>query len=280
MRHQMFLSEPQSGGSWQGGARNAASLPNLYSLAKCVVLGIAILSVPVSLQSCEPSRADTNGSLKKANNKMFDAEKMVEALVNHNPPPQIVDDGDARAVFPENYNWNEQGRVPKVIESLMEHAEEAWPELVNALNDKRYSVTFRIHDCPSNWSVGNVCAEIISDYLAQGYYFHDVHDAAEGRRWDIIMMNPVARKDLKMWCQERKDKKLYELQIETCEWAITKIPEFFPRASDNSRQKATEAIRAVIKSLNATKKPLRPQCFYMKKGAMGEGGGSYHERRL
>ncbi len=161
----------------------------------------------------------------------------------------------------------------------MEHTEQAWPDLVNALDDQRYSVTFTIHDYPSNWSVGKVCGEIISDYLAQGCYFHPVYDDADGRRWETIMMNPVPRESLKQWCQERKNKTLYELQIETCEWAITTIAASFPLASADSQRQAIEAIRAEIKALETTKKPLRPECFYMAKGAMGEGGGPYRERR-
>lgn len=257
----------------------AARRPSLHLLLKCAVLGVAMWCNLMPVRSGEPAPLDTHSFQKMADDAAFDAKNMVEALVNHNAPPMIVNDGDGRAVFAENYDWSEQDRIPKLIATLMDRAEEAWPELVHALDDKRYSVTFRIHDYPSNWSVGNVCKEIISDYLARGYYFHSVADDADGRQWDVAMMNPVPRKDLTKWCQARKDKKLYELQIETCQWAITKIPDFFPKASEDSRRKAIVAIKAEITLLDATRKPLRPECFYMWKGAMGEGGGPYHERR-
>ena len=54
------------------------------------------------------------------------------------------------------------------------------------------------------------------------------------------MMNPVPRKNLRTWCEERKNKKLYELQIEACEWAISRVQDSFPKASEDSRRRATE----------------------------------------
>lgn len=272
MRHSVFLGLRWADDLWQGTGNRRCFRWLVTSL-----IGMSVLSCPLSLQADEPSQANAPGAQKKVNDRMFDAKRTVESPVNHNSPPTIIRGGNARAVFPEDYDWCEQRRVSEVIESLMEHAEEAWPELVNALSDDRYSVTFNIHDSPSNWRIGHVCAEIIYDYLAQGYFSHSVPDTVDGRRWRAIMMRPAARDDLTKWCQERKNKRLYELQIETCEWAIAEIPESFPMASADWQQKAIAEIRAEIRSLKTAKKALRPDYFYMRK-AMGEGGGAIGSR--
>jgi hypothetical protein len=224
----------------------------------------------------QSTAAESNG---KADNRMFDARKMIDALANSNAPPRILEDGDGHVAFPQNYIWSEQDRIPKVIATLTDHAEESWPELVGAIDDDRYSITFKIHDYPSNWTVGDVCSEIIRDYLVQGYYAYRIDDPATGgRRWSAYMKHiPEAydpeNKELKKWCQGHKDKKLYELQIAACEWAVNKISEYFPNVANTTKRKSIEAIKEEIKKLQQTKKPLHPECFYLSKRAMGEGGG-------
>jgi hypothetical protein len=65
-----------------------------------------------------------------------------------------------------------------------------------------------------------------------------------------------------LWCEARKGKKLYELQIETCELAIPKVKEVYPGMPEAKRDKAIEEIRASIKKLKETKRAVRPERLY------------------
>jgi hypothetical protein len=290
-QHVRYLIAP-----WMFGSRINTYLLRLLWMDIYVIICVSFCWITTSLRADEPANIENINNHILTDKKMFDAKHIVDSLVSHNNPPKFVaiydndeladavQAGDVELFFEKQYDWNEQDRIPKVINSLMDHAEEAWPELVNALGDERYSATYRIGEHIYNLTVDRVCSEIIIDNLILGFYFHSVYDpVSDGRQWQVIMKRaPVEyhdpkHKELKDWCQARKDKKLYELQIEACEWAIKIISEDFPKATEESKLKAREAIKAEIKTLKETKKPLHPECFYMRKGAMEEGGGPIHK---
>jgi hypothetical protein len=153
----------------------------------------------------------------------IDAKAMVEALVNHNPPPKLVD--KARPlVFDPKYDTRESKRAWHAFKELIPHAEEAWPELVRHLDDERYSATFLSpSDAVHVATVGEMCHMIIERNLEVAYFRHfnlgsmDVAVALE--RPEMVR----GTKELKAWCEARSSKKLYELQIEACQWAIKEL---------------------------------------------------------
>lgn len=178
---------------------------------------------------------------------------LVESLASKNPPLKL-EDRRATEPIPDDYDWSEQVRVWLVIQQLIEQVEDAWPELVAHLDDNRHCVT--ISDClfgsgEKNWTVGNVCRILASRTLAQVYYKQIKPESADVYR---KMRTPRFTVDLKKWCEDRSMKALYELQIETCEWACKELEddEKFPRIPQDSRREWISDIRSAAKTLSTT----------------------------
>jgi hypothetical protein len=151
-----------------------------------------------------------------------DARALIEGLVNNNPAPKFVDDNP---VFDPNFDWNEHRRVWKAIPVLVRHSQEAWPELVEHLEDGRYCATF---ESPSGntiqCTVGGMCRLIIGRNLAAAYYLHlKPESVMMYSRYSIPSFAHVDGATLKKWCRERSNKQLYELQIEACELMIAEL---------------------------------------------------------
>ena len=72
--------------------------------------------------------------------------------------------------------------------------------------------------------------------------------------WLSIPAPAHDKKRLKAWCEKRKDKKLYELQIETCQWAIAEIPAV-AELTGHERRRLTDLIQAEIDWLRRTEEP-------------------------
>ncbi len=88
-----------------------------------------------------------------------EAAKMVDAIVNRNQEPKLVNrpSGWPRevALFPESYDWAEDARVLRALDKLFQDRTLAlWEELVRRGDDPRYCVTLV--------SVQNEDAQIIS----------------------------------------------------------------------------------------------------------------------
>jgi hypothetical protein len=194
---------------------------------------------------------------KKSSN---DAHSFVEALANRNPPPTYEVPLHSLPIYDNKYDWSESNRVWKAIPILIRHAEEAWPELVKHIDDKRYCMTVKMFDDSiCNWNVGNFCRDIMGRSLSEAYY-RNLRPLTKivyiKLRWPEIAHDP---KRLKLWLKERSKKKLYELQIEMCEWAIPVVEKDDfrdPRITIKMKQDWIKAIQAEIKSLRESKKAV------------------------
>jgi hypothetical protein len=63
--------------------------------------------------------------------------------------------------------------------------------------------------------------------------------------------------DLSDWRKERKDKAIYQLQIEACEMALRELPKVRATIlSDREKVKARKEIEAEIAKLRRTKRPF------------------------
>jgi hypothetical protein len=221
---------------------------------------------------------------KKPREKIsFDASSTIESLENRNPRPLLVGSGpDYEAVFDKEYDWSEYNRVMKIIPTLVEHAEVAWPQLVEHLRDNRYCTTVKLTysvTFTKNYSIGDVCRKIMAGWLSAAYGKHiseedtDIWPSSE--RGTHLMYAYFSLKEadfardnkrLKSWCEKRKDMPLYELQIDTCRWAITDVPHI-PDLSDKEKQMLKSAIEGDIESLRKSKEPIHFDgfpCDYFK----------------
>jgi hypothetical protein len=233
----------------------------LYALLSCAVVAVA--------QGHHSDDRDPNAN-RVVKEATVDAKALVNALENHNPRPAI---GRPRQnapdfgvpIFDQKYDWHEYTRVNKAIDVLAGSAEAAWPELLRHFDDERYCMTYH-NDVAGNYSLGSVCQLIVRGWLFEGFGRHigpwfDSHainssksELAYARLWAPQMLRGEGR--LKAWCESRRGKRLYELQIEMCEWAISRVTEL-KELSDKEREPFVKAVRAEIVELGKSKKAAR-----------------------
>ena len=192
---------------------------------------VCLLCLPCSAQESE-----RRAGVGKVGKSSAGAREIVEALANRNHPPKHVGEFH-EPIFDAKFDWREDERVWDALDLATKHAEEAWPELVKHLNDDRYCVTYEsFSEYTYDFTVGRVCRVIILRSLSAGYF-----SGVEWRTKKAYLTMETAGflrdpKTLKAWCEKRRDKKLYELQMEMCEWAKTEIEKggrFFQHAQEN-----------------------------------------------
>jgi hypothetical protein len=180
-----------------------------------------------------------------------DSRALVEALASFNPAPRHVGTRHY-PVFDAKFDWREHDRAWEALELLIQNAEFAWPELVNHLDDERYCVTYKsFSGFTLDFTVGGACREVILQNLAYGY-FKTVRPGSKEAYLRLqtpgFLRDPVK---LKAWCEARRNRKLYELQIEICDWAAAELakPEEFPKEDLDTRNRWIAAIQKASESL-------------------------------
>jgi hypothetical protein len=192
-----------------------------------------------------------------------EAIKMVDALVNHNKAPKLVNrprlaQPDVVALFPENYDWKEEERVRRALERLYkERSVELWEELVRRGDDSRYcAVTLEVMSLDAHVeTVGSICSKHAYWCLA-GVFEQHMPDV-EGGRQATLRLAQVD--ELGKWRKARRTKSLYELQIEVGKMALhelaklSKLNDIFSKHQIDSARKKMEA---ELYRLSRTKKPV------------------------
>ncbi len=145
---------------------------------------------------------------------------LVEQLATTNPPATIRGKPPDEEATWSKFDFKEGARLDGVVKQVIQHSEKLWPELVAHLGDDRYCKTVGIDaGFPRNKSIGDVCQLLIGETLSEPYYRHMLGTKETYHKFRI----PDFAKDkpkLREWCLARKDRKLFELQIEACELII------------------------------------------------------------
>jgi peptide methionine sulfoxide reductase MsrB len=171
-------------------------------------LGIGLL-LALSLQSAgdeAPSKTDV-----EKNKKYRD---LIEQLASPNKAPSIRNTSGGSVKFPAGYDVEAQIRIKAARQELHDNFGEALPFLIEALDDKRYSMTidWAEGDAYYNYSVGKICHNVIASQLE--VYRSKIRFAGPPQ-WNKYNY-PISKK----WWQVHKDQSLVELQIEAINWAI------------------------------------------------------------
>jgi hypothetical protein len=184
-----------------------------------------------------------------------DLDRLIDSLANHNEQPRFQINSP---IFAVNYDWNEQDRVVKVINFLIEHnSVDLFPRLIKNLDDKRYSLTCEINGHAFNMTIGYICWTVAYKNLLAPFR------GSWPNRSEIInvisggdkIYYPPPYPNLKEWYQARKDKPLWEMQIEIGEWAIKTI-ENSNEISEHDKSIGIRMTKEVIDMLRKTKKPI------------------------
>jgi hypothetical protein len=170
---------------------------------------------------------------------------LVSQLATTNPKATIRGEpGDQEAVW-DKFDAKEGARVHDAIKEVIQQSEKLWPELIEHLSDDRYCTTIG-HDAgyPRNCSVGDICQMVIGQTLSEPYYRHMQATKQVYRRYRI----PLAKDKTKLreWCLARKEKKLFELQIELCELII----------KDQQESDFTAAVKKEIEGLKKSRQAI------------------------
>ncbi len=157
--------------------------------------------------------------------------KMVRDLANRNPPPKIVMASPPRPesltvpLFPKNYNWEEQNRVVGILRKLRrDTTDEVWEEFVRQAENPQYSLTLIDEDeNATNCSIGSFCGPMAYIRLTHAFSRHlplNPNPTKFGRKISLDIDLGVS---LVKWREQRRNKALYELQIELCEQALIQL---------------------------------------------------------
>ncbi len=187
-------------------------------------------------------------------------ERLINALTTTNDPPELfkTTSGLRTPIFPANFNWKEYARVRAAIKDLESNIEEAWPSVIEHLTDPGFCFTVERYDSAHNDSRGDVCYEIARSWLNRAYAGLMPMDRP---LYQYQAPNGMKHELLQEWCRARRDKKLYEMQIEAGEWAISIIPKE-SKMPKELQDKAISDIQERIAKLRETRKPI-PGSFFV-----------------
>jgi hypothetical protein len=237
-----------------------------------------VCSVLVGLLFVSPALVGESRGGEKP--KATPAAKLVDAIVNRNKAPKIVDWKagimSTAALFHKVHDWKEEARVGEALRRLgKDKTEEVWEELVKRAGDRRYceTATSGVTGDAEVRTVGDVCSWLAYSRLVGVYWQHVPSSwSFDGRApWVRLSLGAVAQ-----WRKRRADKPLYHLQIEVCEMALEVIKALPKRKLDmiprGERERVVRKIEAEIASLKKTKRPVhvRGDWNFLERGIYDE----------
>ena len=222
-----------------------------HDLRQCVsAMVLAVLATAI----CQA------GEEAKGPRTPFSAARVISALASKNPRPTIV---DGRVEFPKDFQWMEQERCWKDIQEIAGNAEQALPELISHLKDDRYCITVHheLFDVNYNWTIGDVCHQLITRTLADSYYHELEPETVELYR--KLRRFGLDRNALVKWCDERKGMKLYELQLEACNWALERVEDkqYLSEVTPDQRSQWLRSIKAAREKISKARKAVPMKNF-------------------
>lgn len=230
------------------------SQSTLSSRLQLLALGLVLIVCMVYLLAlCACGQEEKATIIELPRKSLFDAKKAIDLLENHNSVPLLVPYGEGCSpLFDEKYNWAEYERVVEGIRFLKCHVEEAWPEILSHFGDERYCTSVASEEFERGWNytVGRVCQEIVRNYITAAYDRHLYVLEAGEFDYRAICSPEMLRKaqDLKAWCELRRNKRLFELQVEMCDWAMTYSATI--DVTSQRREAFVNALRAEIKAID------------------------------
>ena len=222
---------------------------------RCVLYAMAFCSLVLTNSALIGQSKNEHGSNREET-------KLIDEIANRNAPPKRVNcDGSTIPLFPKDYDWREQDRVFKSLGRLEKKSvPKLWEELVKKSDDSRYSLTIRdkSSDAPYNESVGFFCYELAYWQLTGVFMRHLPDDPRPGKDGRSVHLTIIPRNSLKKWREERKNKLMYELQIEIGELVIKELAKV-KIVAEEEKDRSHKKIEAEIAILKKSKNPIMLQ---------------------
>jgi hypothetical protein len=145
-------------------------------------------------------------------------ESLLDALASHNRPPRLVTVGDAVIpLFGKDYDWSEQRRVREAIGAVMRtKGDESWWRLRASIHDDRYVLTATRGRSAKNFTLGELCGDIIDSRLCLGFTAH--LPLVPGQLPATFRPEEEYWQHEAEWARERTP--LYAMQVALCKRAI------------------------------------------------------------
>lgn len=174
---------------------------------------LPLLGAVMLLGRCQKVAGDEPPS-KQETTKNY--AQLISQLVSPNKEATTQNGADSKVKFPIGYDVAAQKRIEALRQVLHDDIENALPYLVGALDDQRYCMTINWMDGDAyyNFSVGTICRNVIASHLE--VYREEISFFGSGH-WNRYNY-PISKK----WWDERKGRRLSELQVEAIDWAIEK----------------------------------------------------------
>lgn len=218
----------------------------MFSKTLFVLLSFCMMVLSARVGQCEEPEL--------ASKTLEKYRKLVQQLASPNEEPITMNRGEVSALFPAGYDGKAQVRINEVRKTLHKNFEEAFPALVEALDDRRYCMTINWADGDAyyNWSVGEICHEIIASHME---VYRDKLEEITIKRWHHYDYDVISKE----WGNARKDHSLLELQLEAIDWAIKRR---MAEPEDDLREDHANEIadlRKLRDEIAKSKEPSKPQ---------------------
>ena len=157
---------------------------------------------------------------------------------------------------PRNIDRKTLAEVKAAYDKLSVHFPDSLPSLIDGLSDNRYSY---YQEVPSNGAfechnVGYACYDIITAHIEVYRRYLWVLDRTQVPRTVHFLS---AMGGVKKWYRARRDKSLFDLQLEAVDWALKQPPD--ERVERSDWDNAVAALRTFRDDFAKGKKPFDPE---------------------
>jgi hypothetical protein len=182
-----------------------------------------------------------------------DYAQLISQLVSPNQKPVTENGADSSVRFPTNYDVAAQKRIEVARQTLHDDIENALPYLIGALNDERYCMTidWMSGDAFYNYSVGQICENVIASQLEVYREKIRFSGPAHWKRYDY----PIS----KQWWDERKSRRLSDLQVEATDWAIERRKAEPKDSIREGRENEVAELKKLRDEIAKSGKPAKPR---------------------
>jgi hypothetical protein len=143
--------------------------------------------------------------------------KLIDEMASHNKAPKLVTLGAATVpIFGNKYDWAEQHRVRTAIDAAMRtRSDDLWWRMKSSVNDDRYVYTASRGGVAKNFTIGDLCSDIVDLRVCLGFTSH--LPSVPGRLPANFRPEETFAKHEADWARERKP--LYAMQAALCDRA-------------------------------------------------------------
>lgn len=160
--------------------------------------------------------------------------KRIDSLASKNTAPRLTRNNVIyEPSFARDYDWKDQRRVLKELNALAQCDDpELWDILIAHGEDQRYSFTARRFGPNAyNFSVGSACRMLAGEQLL---WIGRMNSDPDSRGKPDVIVN-LGLRDLAKWRSERREKALWELQVELLDQAALEVGKL-ERLSDDQKK--------------------------------------------